>query len=116
MGQRTVMIAGALLALTALAGCYEKGSLEGSSVELMTVDARKFEVRIAPTGNPDEYRLLIVRATMVYEPDPERERSRAEEVAKRMIDRTCKGRPSEEIIATLSGVNYRTVFRCRTGA
>jgi hypothetical protein len=105
--------AAALLALTALAGCYEKGSLEGSSVELVTVDARKFEVRVAPTGNPDEYRMLIVRATMVYDPDSESERSRAEEVARRMIPRTCKGRPYEELIATLSGVNYRTVFRCK---
>src|SRR5262249_40041271 len=102
-----------VLAALALAGCYEKGSLEGSSVELVTVDARKFEVRVASTGNPDEYRMLIVRATMVYDPDPELEGDRAAEVAKRMIPRTCKDRPYEEIISTLSGVNYRTVFRCK---
>src|SRR5579872_5531589 len=97
----------AALSAAPLAGCYEKGSLAGSSVQLMTVDARKFEVRVAPTGNPDEYRMLIIRATMVYEPDPERERSRAEEVARRVIPQYCKGRPYEELIATLSGVNYR---------
>ena len=106
-------IALAGLSAASLGGCYNKGSLAGSSVQLVTVDARKFEVRVAPTGNPDEYRMLIVRATMVYEPDPERERSRAEEVARRMIPQTCKDRPYEEIIATLSGVNYRTVFRCK---
>jgi hypothetical protein len=111
--QRLAAIAVATVLAGSLAACYDKGSLEGSSVQLVTVDARKFEVRVAPTGNPDEYRMLIVRATMVYDPDPEREQSRAEEVARRMIPQTCKGRPYEEIIATLSGVNYRTVFRCK---
>ncbi len=104
----------AAVAATALiAGCYDKGSLEGSSVQLVTVEGRRFEVRIAPTGNENEYRMLVVRATLVIEPDPELESMRAERVAKQFIAQTCKGRPYEEIISTLQGVNYRTVFRCK---
>ena len=95
-----------------LAGCQPLGTLEGSNVEPMTVDGRKFEVRMTSTDTPDEYRLLIYRATMVLEPDRELEYDRAVTVARRVMDRTCKGRPYDQAIETLSGVNYRTVFRC----
>ena len=53
-----------------------KGALEGSQVEYMTVDGRRFEVRIAPTDVRGEYRILAVRATIAVNPDPETERNR----------------------------------------
>ena len=101
------------VALLGLTGCYQKSSLEGSQVELVRVEGRQFEVRIAPTGTPDEWRMLIIRATMVINPDPELEMARAREVAERYEKQTCKGRPYQEILAGLQGdVNYRVLFRC----
>ena len=67
-----------------------------------------------PTGTPNEYRMLIIRATMVINADPELEMARAREVAERYMKQTCKGGPYEVILAGLEGeVNYRTLFRCR---
>ncbi|HZQ01708.1 MAG TPA: hypothetical protein VFB13_19350 [Reyranella sp.] len=104
----------ACLALLAVGGCYPKGSLEGSQVETVKVNGRRFEVRVAPTGNPNEWRMLIVRATLVINPDPEVEMERAREVADRYEKQTCKGGPYEEILAGLQGeVNYRVLFRCK---
>ena len=100
--------------LSALPGCYQKGTLEGTQVEQVKVEGRLFEVRIAPTGTQDEYRMLIIRATMVINPDSELEMTRAREVSQRFMERTCKGRPHEEILAGLQGdINYRVLFRCK---
>lgn len=96
-----------------VAGCYQKSSLGGSQVEVVKVEGRRFEVRVTPTEIADEYRMLIIRATMVVNPDPEREMARAQEVAERYMKQTCKGRAYEEIVSGLEkGINYRTVFRC----
>ena len=102
-------VAAAITVLT-LAGCYQKSALEGSQVEVVKVEGRRFEVRVTPTDTPNEYRMLIIRATMVINADPELEMARAHEVAERYM----KQRPYEEILAGLEGdVNYRTLFRCR---
>jgi hypothetical protein len=105
--------AAAAVALFALTGCYQKGSLEGSQVEVVKVEGRRFEVRVTPTGTPNEYRMLIIRATMVVNPDPEREMARAREVSERYMAQTCKGKPYEQVLAGLQGdINYRVLFRC----
>ena len=104
----------AAAACLVLAGCYSKGTLDGTQVEQVKVDGRLFEVRIGSTGTPDEYRMLIVRATLVYNPDPELEQMRGREVSKRYMEQTCKGRPYEEILAGLQAdINYRVLFRCK---
>ena len=104
----------AWLAALLVGGCYQVGSLEGSQVETVKVEGRRFDVRVAPTDNVDEWRMVITRATMVIDPDPELEMQRAREVAQRFMERTCKGRPHEEILAGLQGgVNYRTLFHCK---
>ena len=41
-----------LAASLLLAGCYEVGSLEGTQAEPITVEGRKFEVRLGRTGTP----------------------------------------------------------------
>ena len=42
---------------------------------------------------------------------------RAQNVAKPFMERTCKGRPYEQIIDKLQDeVNYYTVFTCRVAA
>ena len=95
------------------AGCYQKGSLEGGRVETVKVEGRRFEVRVTPTETPDEYRMLIIRATMVVNPDPELEMGRAQEVAERYMKQTCKGRAYKEIVSGLEGgINYRIIFQC----
>ena len=104
---------GAFLAMALLGGCYQVGTLEGTQVETVKVDGRRFEVRIGQTDKPNQWRMVITRATMVIDPDPALESQRAQEVAKRFMERTCKGGPYEEILAGLQGgVNYRTLFRC----
>ncbi len=110
MGRRLFIAVG--FVLLTLSGCYDKGTLERSQVEVVKVNGRRFEVRIAPTGNPDEWAMLIIRATMVIDPDPAMEMARAREVADRFMEQTCKRRPYEEVMSGLQGsVNYRVLFR-----
>jgi hypothetical protein len=71
-----------LVALSLLGGCYQVGSLQGTQVEPITVEGRKFEVRLRPTDvAPNQWRLEINRATIVVNPDLELESDRAREVA-----------------------------------
>src|SRR4051812_40508509 len=102
-----------LAAASLLAGCYQVGSLPGTEVEPITVEGRKFEVRLGQTGAPNEWRLEINRATMVVGPEYEAEYDRARVVAQRIMDRTCKGRPYNQSIETMKGINYRTAFTCQ---
>ena len=96
-----------------LAGCYQVGSLPGTQVEPITVEGRKFEVRLTSTGAPNEWRMEINRATMVIRPDDELEAERAYTVAKRIMTRTCKGRPYNQAIDGMRGINYYTTFTCQ---
>lgn len=108
-------VAGALMfaALVFLGACLPKGTLEGSQVEYMTVEGRRFEVRIAPTDVKGEYRVLAVRATIAVNPDPEAERNRDWTVAKAVMDRTCRDRPYTVLEHQLAdNVNFYTRFRC----
>ena len=101
------------VALCVLSACASRGSLDRSSVETVRVEGRLFEVRIAPTEADDEYRMMIVRATLVIEPDPGRERERAWNVARPFMERTCKGRPYKVLEDRLvDRVNLYTRFRC----
>jgi len=102
-----------LFALAALAACETKGTLENSREELVRVEGRQYEVRIAKTDMPDTWRMLIVRATIVLDADPEVERLRAQNVARPFMERTCKGAPYSQIMDKLQDdVNYFTLFRC----
>jgi hypothetical protein len=87
-------VCAAVLAVLMLAACYDKGTLEGSRVEYVRVEGRRFEVRVAPADVEGEFRMLVVRATIVIDPNPEAERSRASNVAKPFIERTCGGAPT----------------------
>ena len=102
------------LAATAalLAGCYKVDSLEGTQAEAITVEGRKFTVRVGPTGTPNQYRLLVQRSTMVINPDYELEGDRARNVAKIIMERTCKGARYSQAVDGMDGVNYKTVFSC----
>ena len=102
-----------MLAALVLAACHDKGTLEGSRVEYVRVDGRRFEVRVAPADAEGEFRMLVVRATIVLNPNPEAERSRAENVAKPFMERSCRGQ-SYKVLEDLliDNVTLSLRFRC----
>src|SRR5260370_10565176 len=81
----------AALAAIPLAACTPKGTLDRSEVETVKVDGRLYEVRVAPTEVEGEYRLLLVRGTVVIDPDPGLESQRNWNVVQPFMQRTCKG-------------------------
>ena len=102
-----------MLAALTLDGCNDKGTLDRTQVEYMRVDGRRFEVRVTPADDVGVYRLLVVRATLVIDPHPEAERSRDWNVARQVMDRTCKDRPYKVLEDNLvDNVNLYTRFRC----
>lgn len=112
---RTIVAAFATIIAASLflAACSPKASLDDTRAEMVTVDGRKYEVRLGSTGTPNEYRMLIVRATLVINADSENEAERAQNVYPRFIERTCRGRPHQIMSEGLSGgVNYYVLFRC----
>jgi len=100
------------LAAVALASCTPKGTLDRSQVEMVRVDGRRYEVRIAPAEVEGEYRLLVVRGTIVVNPDPQRESQRLWNVVQPFMQRTCKG-PFVVLENNLADeVNLYIRFRC----
>jgi hypothetical protein len=100
------------LALLALGACAPKGTLDRSQVEMVRVEGRRYEVRIASTEVEGEYRLLIVRATLVVNPDPQLEAERNWNVVQPFMQRTCKG-PFVVLENHLADdVNLYIRFRC----
>jgi hypothetical protein len=110
---RSAAAGAALLAAFTLAACHDKGTLQGSRVENVRVDGRRFEVRVAPADAEGEFRMLVVRATIVINPNPEAERSRAENVAKPFMERSCRGQ-SYKVLEDLliDNVTLSLRFRC----
>jgi len=107
------LVALALTACTATAST-PKGMLDRSQVETVRVDGRLYEVRIAPAEVEGEYRLLIVRGTIVVNPDPQLESQRLWNVVQPFMQRTCKG-PFVVLENNLADkVNLYIRFRCGT--
>ena len=99
------------LVVLVLAACTPKGTLDGSQVEKVRVDGL-YEVRIAPAEVEGEYRLLVVRATIVVNPDPQLESERNWNVVQPFMQRTCKG-PFVVLENNLADkVNLYIRFRC----
>lgn len=108
-------IASLLGAMLALAACHEKATLDRSRVEMVTLEGRKFEVRVAATDVADEWRIVVVRGSVVINPDPEFEYQRTWTVARQIMDRTCRGRPYQTFDDTLiADVNLKLRFRCQS--
>ena len=106
-------VCAALLAVLVLSGCHDKGTLDSSRVEMVRVEGRRFEVRVAPADAEGEFRMLIVRATIVVNPDAEAERSRAENVAKPFMERSCRGQSYKVLDDQLiDNVTLSLRFRC----
>lgn len=96
----------------ALAACTPKGTLDRSQAETVRVEGRLYEVRVAPAGSEGEYRLLLVRGTIVIDPDPQLESQRLWNVVQPFMQRTCKG-PFIVLENNLADkVNLYIRFRC----
>jgi hypothetical protein len=105
-------ISAAAVMVVALGACADKGTLDNSREEQVRVEGRTYEVRVAKSDMPNTWRLLVVRATIVIDPDPELERERAMNVAKPFMERTCKGPYSQIMDKLQDNVNYYTLFKC----
>jgi hypothetical protein len=102
----------ALVALVLTACATPKGALDRSRVETVRVDGRLYEVRVAPAGAEGEYRLLLVRGTIVIDPDPQLESQRLWNVVQPFMQRTCRG-PFVVLENNLADkVNLYIRFRC----
>jgi hypothetical protein len=107
------LISALVLAVVMLGACHDKGTLAGSRVEIVRVEGRRFEVRVAPADAEGEFSMLVVRATIVLNPNPEAERSRAENVAKPFMERSCRGQPYKVLEDLLiDDVTLSLRFRC----
>jgi hypothetical protein len=92
-----------------------KGTLERSRAETVRVDGRLYEVRIASAGVEGEHQLLIVRATIVINPDPNLESQRNWNVVQPFLQRTCKGPFVVLEHQLVDKVNLYVRFRCGAG-
>jgi hypothetical protein len=105
------LVALALTACTTTAST-PKGMLDRSQVETVRVDGRLYEVRVAPAEVEGQYRLLIVRGTIVVNPDPQQESQRLWNVVQPFMQRTCKG-PFVVLENNLADkINLYIRFRC----
>ncbi len=91
-----------------------KGELEGSQVETVRIDGKLYEVRIAPAEAAGEYRLLLVRGTVVVDPDAKLEGERNWNVVQPFMERTCKGPFVVQDHRLADSVNLYIRFRCGT--
>jgi len=109
---RARALAVALVALVLTACATPKGTLDRSQVETVRVDGRLYEVRIAPAEAEGEYRLMLVRGTIVVDPDPQLESQWNWNVVQPFMQRTCKG-PFVVLENNLADkVNLYIRFRC----
>jgi hypothetical protein len=89
-----------------------KGTLERSQVETVRVNGRLYEVRIASTAAAGEYWLLVVRGTMVIDPDPELESQHNWNIVQPFMQRSCKGPFAVLEDHLVERVNLYIRFRC----
>ena len=104
--------------MVVLPGCHrDKATLDRTQVEYVTKEGRRFEVRLVSADAAGEYRMLVVRASTVINPDPEGEYQRTWAVARDVMDRTCKGRDYQVLEDNLvDKVNLQTRFRCQAAS
>jgi hypothetical protein len=89
-----------------------KGTLERSRAETVRVDGRLYEVRVASSEVEGEHQLLIVRATIVIDPDPNLESQRNWNVVQPFMQRTCRGPFVVLENQLVDKVNLYIRFRC----
>lgn len=102
-------------ALFALAACMEQQSLDRTQSRFVTVEGRRMKVDLSATGQPQEFDLLVVRDSIVVNPDPDNELERGKEAARRVMREVCNLRrlAPHVVDARLDhSINYHVRFRC----
>lgn len=103
----------AALAPLALGACYDQHTIEGTSAQYVNVVGKRIKVNVSTTDVPGEYRLLAVRDAIVIDPDPQNERERGREAARRVMETTCHGKSYQVLDERLvQDLNYYVRFRC----
>ena len=104
------------VALLMLAACAaEQQSLQGTQSRFITVAGRRMKVDLSATGQPQEFDLLVVRDTVVINPNPDNEQARAQEAANRVMREVCNlRRLTPEVVDSRleQQINYHVRFRC----
>ena len=103
------------LVAVALAACMEQQTLDRTQSRFVTVEGRRLRVDLSATGQPQEFDLLVVRDTIVINPDPDRELARAEVASARVMREVCNlRRLSPEVVSARMDqtINYHVRFRC----
>jgi hypothetical protein len=103
-----------LLGACSIVGCGEQQmALPGSSVQTLTVEGKRIQVRISPYGGPGEYRLMAARDAIGWDLDAENERRRSEYAANYYMKQSCAGRGYQVLEAgMLDTINYFARFKC----
>ena len=108
-------LAAALLAALGLCACHSQHSLEGTSSQFINVAGKRVKVDLSPSDVPGEFDLLVVRDAIVINPDPENERERGRDAARRVMDDVCGvKRLSPQVVGErlVQQLNYYVRFRC----
>ena len=113
-GSLAVLAAAIVLATGAQRAAADpsKGVLDRSRVETVRVDGRLYEVRVASAGVAGEHWLLVVRGTIVIDPDPKLESQRNWNVVHPFMERTCKGQFAVLEEHLVDKINLYIRFRC----
>ena len=104
-----------LLAVAGLSACMEQQTLDRTQSRIVTVDGRRMRVDLAATGQPQEFDLLVVRDSIVLNPDPETERTRGQAAAARVMREVCNlRRLTPQVVDERldQQINYHVRFRC----
>ena len=108
-------LAAALLAAIGLGACHDQQSIERTQSQYMNVGGKRVKVDLKPTDVPGQFDLLVVRDTIVVNPDPETERERGRDAATRVMEEVCGGkRLRPEVLGErlVQQLNYYVRFRC----
>lgn len=103
------------IALACLSACEEQHNLDRTSSRFITVNGKRMKVDLSPTGQPQEFDLLVVRDAIVVNPDPDSEVARGREAAARVMREVCNlRRLTPQVIDDRleQQVNYYVRFRC----
>lgn len=113
MNLRTFAFLTIALAALTLSACYEQHTIEGTSAQYVNVVGKRIKVNVSTTDMPGEYQLLAVRDAIVINPDPENERERGREAARRIIEAKCRTKTYQILDERLvEDLNYYARFRC----
>jgi hypothetical protein len=103
------------LAALSLGACHNQHSIEGTQSQYVNVVGKRVKVDLSPTDVPGQFDLLVVRDAIVLNPDPETERERGRDAARRVMEEVCGvKRLTPQVLGErlVQQLNYYVRFRC----